>query len=250
MRKIPIFVGFDQREAAVYHTFCQSVIEHSTVPVSFHPLHGPMLNNFDGQRDGTNRFIYSRYLVPYLMGYEGWAIFADGDMVVTEDISKLWELRDWKKAVQVVKHDYKTKAPRKFIGTPIEADNVDYPRKNWSSVILFNCSHPSNRCLNIDMVSNGGPEFLHRFHWLNEDEIGEIPDSWNWLCGEYEPNDEANLYHYTLGAGGFESAADGDHADEWHKYFLDALEMIGEDPVDQVSRSAFRAPIEDLRVMK
>ena len=245
---IPVFVGFDQREAAVYHTFCQSVIENSSKPVAFHPLHGPMMDDFDGQQDGTNRFIFSRYLVPYLMNYEGWAIFADGDMVVTEDIAKLWELRDFGAAVQVVKHDYKTNSPRKFVGTPIENDNVDYPRKNWSSVILFNCGHPSNRSLTRDMVASGGPEFLHRFHWLNDDEIGTLPVSWNWLCGEFPKKPDANLYHYTLGSGGFKVAADGDHADEWHKYFINSIEMIGEDPVKQVSRSAFRAPKKELRV--
>ena len=129
---IPIYVGFDQREACVFHVFNQSVIQHATQPVAFHPLSTKMLD-FDGQQDGTNAFIFSRYLVPHLQNYKGWAIFADGDMHVNDDIVKLWELRDDKYAVMVVKHDYKTCSKRKYIGSPIENDNINYDRKNWSS---------------------------------------------------------------------------------------------------------------------
>ena len=91
---INIFVGYDPREACVYHTFCESVIEHASGPVSFTPLHSPMLNDFDGQQDGTNAFIYSRYLVPFLQDYTGWAIFVDGDMHVNADVYELID-RDW-----------------------------------------------------------------------------------------------------------------------------------------------------------
>src|SRR5688572_30347830 len=111
---IPLYVGYDPREAATYHTFCQSVLERSSVPVAFIPLHAPMLGNFDGQRDGTNAFIYSRFLIPYLQNYRGWALFADGDMACIDDIAKLWALRSehlFNKALCVVKHDYKTRFP-------------------------------------------------------------------------------------------------------------------------------------------
>src|SRR5688572_7905763 len=139
---VPLYVGFDPREAACYHVFTQSVIERASVPVSFIPLHGPMLNKFDGQKDGSNAFIYSRFLVPYLQNFNGWAIFADGDMVMLDDIANLWAMRSqfmFNKGVAVVPHDYKTKHPRKYIGTPMEAVNVDYPGKNRSSLILWNC---------------------------------------------------------------------------------------------------------------
>src|SRR5690606_36000298 len=93
-----------------------------------------------GQRDGTNAFIYSRFLIPYLQNYKGWALFVDGaDMIVKGDLAELWALRDKAKAVQVVKHDYRTKHPRKYVGTQMEADNRDYPCKNWSSVMVINC---------------------------------------------------------------------------------------------------------------
>ena len=114
---IKFVVGFDQRESVAYHVFCQSVIDHSSLPVSFLPL-SPALQSFytETHRDGSNKFIYTRFLTPYLMNYEGWAIFADGDMILMDDPAKLWALRDPTKAVQVVKHDYQTKASVKYLG--------------------------------------------------------------------------------------------------------------------------------------
>ena len=200
---LPIYVGYDPREACVYHTFCQSVIENAKEPVSFIPLHQQHLDGFDGQQDGTNGFIFSRYLVPYLNGFYGAAIFCDGDMIVNTDINELIDLMDPMYAVQVVKHDYKTKYPRKYIGSPIENDNVDYPRKNWSSVMIFNCGHPSNSILTPEFVAEAGGSFLHRFEWLNDTEIGELPLEWNWLEGEYPHNPDAKLIHHTLGSPGF-----------------------------------------------
>lgn len=186
-----------------------------------------MLSNFDGQKDGTNAFIYSRFLVPYLMGYEGFAIFVDGDMVVLDDIAKLWALCDPSKAVQVVKHDYKTKHPRKYIGTPMESDNVDYPGKNRSSVIIWNCGHPRNRILTREFVQEAGGQFLHRFAWLAESEVGELPAEWNALALEQDIS-LASLIHYTLGAPGFSHYALCDGANHWHRTKKDAMHMAGE----------------------
>jgi lipopolysaccharide biosynthesis glycosyltransferase len=227
MHAIPIYVGFDPREAACYHVWCQSVIARASLPVAFIPLHGPMLQNFDGQKDGSNAFIYSRFLVPYLSGYDGFAIFVDGDMACLEDIAKLWELCDPTKAVQVVKHDYKTKHPRKYIGTPMESDNVDYPGKNRSSVILWNCAHPRNRILTRELVSEAGGQFLHRFAWLADSEIGELPPQWNALALEQDVS-MASLIHYTLGAPGFAHYAKCDAADHWHRAKKAAMYMAGD----------------------
>ena len=145
---ITAFVGYDPREAAAYHVFCQSVIEHASVPVRFVPLHRPMLQNFDGQRDGSNAFIFSRFLIPELMNFSNeWVAFFDGDMVMREDIAQLWAQRSVNKALMVVPHAYETAHPRKYIGTPLESINVDYPRKNQSSVMLWNCGHYAHRIL-------------------------------------------------------------------------------------------------------
>jgi len=218
---IRIYVGFDPREAAAYHAFCQSVIDHASQPCAFIPLHKPMLEDFDGQRDGTNAFIYSRFLVPYIENYRGWALFCDGDMVVTDDIAKLWALRErfaFNKAVAVVKHDYKTKHDRKYIGTPMEADNADYPRKNWSSVMLWNCAHSANMRLTPEIVRESPGSFLHRFQWLSDDQIGELPAEWNALVGEQDAS-SASLLHYTLGVPGIPHYANCDGARHWHKSF-------------------------------
>ena len=120
-------VGFDQREAIAYHVFCQSVIDRASMPIQFLPLAENSLNQYkEIHTDGSNKFVYSRFLTPYLMNFSGWAIFADGDMVCQADIVELWSLRDTTKAVQVVKHDYKTKATKKYLGNK----NEDYPKKN------------------------------------------------------------------------------------------------------------------------
>lgn len=224
---VPLFVGFDPREAACYHTFCQSVLERSSIPVSFIPLHKSMLSGFDGQRDGTNAFIYSRFLVPYIQNYRGWAIFCDGDMVMMEDIAKLWALREqnlFNKAICVVKHDYKTKHPRKYIGTPMESDNQDYPGKNRSSVVMWNCNHYANMRLTPQLVTESPGSFLHRFQWLSDDQIGELPAEWNALSGEQDIG-AASLLHFTLGSPGFSHYKDCDGAHHWHKAFKSATHM-------------------------
>lgn len=210
--KISIVVGFDQREAIAYHVFCQSVIQNATNPVSFLPLAENALKDYkEAHGDGSNRFIYSRFLTPYLMSFDGWAIFADGDMVCQADITELWNLRDSSKAVQVVKHDYQTKASKKYLGNI----NENYPRKNWSSVILWNCGHPDNNVLTPEFIQSQPGSFLHRFSWLREDLIGELPLEWNWLAIEYPENLNAKLIHYTLGTPCFKDYAETSMSDKW-----------------------------------
>jgi lipopolysaccharide biosynthesis glycosyltransferase len=163
--------------------------------------------------DGSNHFIYTRFLVPYLMRFSGSAIFIDGDMIVRGDIAELWNLRDVYKDVQVVKHDYKTKMPVKYLG----AKNEDYPRKNWSSVILWNCGSFPNRRLTPEFIQKSTGSELHRFTWLDDERVGELPKEWNWLPDEYGPNPDAKLLHYTLGTPCFHEFAGTPQGDEWHK---------------------------------
>jgi len=191
-----IFVGFDPREAVAYHTFCQSVISTASVPVSFTPLALTMLHDYlETHTDRSNDFVYSRFLVPHLCGFSGWAVFADGDMICQRDIAELWAMRDERFAVMVAKHDYQTKFGKKYLGNT----NESYPRKNWSSVVLFNCAHPANRILTPDFVAQQTGAFLHRFSWLKDEMIGDIPLEWNWLVREYEDKPDAALLHYTIG---------------------------------------------------
>lgn len=217
---INVYSGYDAREEAGYHCFTSSLLEHATCPVTVTPLHLRMFRSFyaANNRDGSNAFVYTRFLIPYLQGYTGSAIFVDGsDMLLKADIAELWALRDLYKPLQVVKHDYKTKWPRKYLGTQMESDNEDYPKKNQSSVMILNCMHMSWRKLTPESVQKmTGPE-LHRFSWLAEDEIGELPKEWNWLVQEDGPNPDAKLLHYSIGVPLFPAHANSPHAADYDR---------------------------------
>ncbi len=216
MNFINIIVGFDQREAVAYHVFCQSILEKTSRPVRFIPLAVCSLPGYQEKHfDGSNAFTYSRFLCPYLMGFTGHVIYADGDMVCNADITELWDLRDPSKAVQVVKHDYLTKANTKYFSNR----NENYPRKNWSSVIIWNCQHSKNRRLVPDFIESKPGKFLHRFAWLEDAEIGDLPREWNWLATEYEINLNAKLIHYTLGTPCFNEYKKTEMAEAWHATF-------------------------------
>lgn len=221
---IPIFIGYDPREPVVYHVCCNSIIRHTTEPVCFYPLALNLLDGFyrEYHKDGSNDFIYTRFLVPCLMDFVGHAIYLDGDMLVTRDIAELWNQRSYMKAVQVVKHDYKTKAAKKYLGS----ENQNYPCKNWSSVILWNCGHYSNRSMTPEFIQKRTGAELHRFTWLPPDRIGELPREWNWLESEYPKNPDAGLIHYTLGAPCFPEYANTDTSDAWKSELRNCLTPV------------------------
>ena len=213
---INLFVGFDPREAVAYHVFCNSIIQNTSVPVQITPLVLSQLQEFNETHDDrSNDFVYSRFLTPYLTDFKGWAIFADGDMICQGDLKELIDMADPSKAVMVVKHDYQTKATQKYLGNI----NENYPRKNWSSVILWNCDHPKHKILTPDFVSKQTGKFLHRFSWLDDQDIGELPLEWNWLASEYRVNREAKLIHFTLGTPCFKDYKNSDMADIWYHYY-------------------------------
>jgi lipopolysaccharide biosynthesis glycosyltransferase len=211
---IPIFIGYDPRESIAFHVCSNSIIRHSSHPVSINPLALNILKDYEEKHtDGSNHFIYSRFLVPHLMEYKGWAIFMDGDMLLRDDIEKLWALRDETKAVMVVKHNYKTKMTEKYLGSK----NEDYPCKNWSSVILWNCGHRANKIITPEFIQSATGATLHRFTWLDENLVGQLPIEWNWLPDEYGANPRAKLLHYTLGTPSFHEFATTPMGDEWHR---------------------------------
>jgi lipopolysaccharide biosynthesis glycosyltransferase len=214
MQPIPIFIGYDPREAVAYHTCVNSIIRQASQPVAIIPLALNLFTDYtETHTDGSNHFIYSRFLVPHLMNYIGHAIFIDGDMIVRGDIAELWNLRRYDVDVQVVKHDYKTRMTEKYLGSR----NEDYPRKNWSSVILWNCQNPANKRLTPEFVEKATGAELHRFTWIKDERIGELPIGWNWLPDEFGANPDAKLLHYTLGAPCFHEFATTPQADEWHR---------------------------------
>jgi hypothetical protein len=213
LNAFPIYVGYDPREAVAFHVCVNSIIRHASIPVSIIPLALNTLPFYQEQHgDGSNAFIYSRFLVPYLNGYKGRALFVDGDMIFRADVAEVLPYLD-DMDVAVVKHDYTTKHPVKYLGNK----NENYPRKNWSSVILWNCER--HKMLSPEFVQGQKGSYLHRFQWVPDHRIGELPKAWNWLVGEYEHNENAKLLHYTVGVPAFEAYRDSDHSAEWWHEF-------------------------------
>ena len=208
---LKIFIGYDGVESVAYHTLVQSIMEYTTEPVSITPIKKSMLPMYTRERNSkqSNEFSFTRFLVPYLCNYKGHALFMDCDMMFTTDVAELWKLTDDTKSVQVAKHDYTPSTQVKYLG----AIQYPYPRKNWSSVMLFNCQ----RCklLTPYYVNNASPMDLHRFRWTNDNLIGELSFEWNHLVGEYPENPDAKIVHWTLGGPWFNETSDTEYADEW-----------------------------------
>ncbi len=210
---IRVFIGYDPREAAAFGVLSHSIHARSSMPVAITPL---MLSELKGiyrrARDPlqSTDFSFSRFLTPYLCGYEGWAVFMDCDMLVLDDIARLWALRDERYAVQVVKHEHVPKEQVKFLG----ATQTRYGKKNWSSVMLMNCAKCT--ALTPDYVNAASGLELHQFKWLASDElIGALPAAWNHLVGYDAPRRDASLVHYTIGGPYFAEYADCEYAREW-----------------------------------
>lgn len=234
---IRVAIGFDPREALAYHVCSQTIIDTCSEPVSIIPVHQRMLRGFVDHANGTNAFITSRYLLPAMLDFSGWVLFIDGDMTVCDDLARLWALRDPRFAVMCVPHEYRTQHPRKYIGTPLESANVDYPMKNWSSVMLVNCAHPANRVLTIDYVNAATSQHLHRMEWLGGEHIGTLPARWNVLSGEQPVPGSPGIIHHTLGVPGIEFYAMDDGAPAWHRAFLRATECADQDRLQMVERA-------------
>ena len=219
---INIFIGYDNKERVAYNVLSHSIIQNSTKPVAITPI---ALNNLkdDFVRERNNlsstEFSFSRFIIPHLMNYQGWALFMDCDMLMFEDIAELWRLRDDRYAVQVCKHDYEPKTDTKFLGQV----QTKYEKKNWSSFMLMNCKKCTQ--LTPDYVNKASGLELHQFKWLESDElIGDLPLDWNWLVGEYDYKPEAKNIHFTEGGPWFKSYENVDYADEWFKLFWETTE--------------------------
>lgn len=215
---IHLFCGYDAREAVGFHTFVASVIQRATVPVAIHPL------DAKGLPQGTNTFTFSRFLVPWLMGFKGRAIFMDAcDMLLLEDIAKLDDLFTPGKAVQVVRHDYQTRNPVKYVGTPMQSPNLDYPRKNWASVMLMDCGHPAWAGMTPGRIEQFRdiPTRLLGLKFMQDADIGWLPDSWNRLVDEGQPVEGAKVLHWTAGIPAFTHYRNAPGADLWHAQRVD-----------------------------
>ncbi|MCX7692433.1 glycosyltransferase [Tepidimonas taiwanensis] len=210
---IRLFIGYDPRESIAWHVLAHSIYARSSVPVSFVPLALSTLGGLMWRERSalqSTDFSFSRFLVPYLSGYEGWSIFMDCDMLVRDDISNLWALRDDRYAVMCVKHQHEPTETVKFLDAP----QTRYEKKNWSSVMLFN--NARCRALTPEYVNTASGLELHQFKWLaSDDEIGEIPAEWNHLVGYQPPRSGVKNVHYTLGGPYFREFADCEYALDW-----------------------------------
>ncbi len=222
---IRVCIGFDARETVAYHVLCHSIQRRASLPVAFIPIALSNLRDvFTRDLEGmqSTEFSFSRFLAPYLCGYEGWAVFMDCDMVCLDDIAKLWRLRDERYAAMCVKHDHQPKEATKFLGHRQSA----YAKKNWSSVMLLNCGRC--RTLTPDYVNTASGLELHQFHWLEkEDQIGELPPRWNHLVGYSEGMlEDQSLLHFTEGGPYFDAYADTKWADTWRAERDDMLKAV------------------------
>jgi hypothetical protein len=231
-KTLTVFLGWDSREQKAYDVARNSIWKRTQHPIQIIPLklqHLGMLTRPIEKRDGkmwcpiseapmSTEFAISRFCVPFLKD-RGWALFADCDIICWSDIKELFALADDKYAVMCVKHD--NGEPGTFFtqGVSLKMDGqlqTFYARKNWSSVVLWNCDHPNTKRLSLQMLNTLPGRDLHAFSWLNDEEIGELPQQWNWLVnvtpGEPE---KKGIWHYTLGGPWFEKYKDAPYSKDW-----------------------------------
>ena len=226
---LPVFIGIDGRERAAANVLIDSLIQNSSSLLAIHPLVTTQLQALGlyyrarNPKQSTD-FSFTRFLVPHLMRYQGWAVFMDCDMLCRGDITNLWAQRDDKFSVLCVQHDHQPRESCKFLGEV----QSSYPKKNWSSLMLINCS----RCaaLTPEYVNTASGLDLHRFHWLSGDhEIGAIQGGWNHLVDVQDPAlaEGSPLLHWTLGGPWFreQRTMGGQLAAEWFAARDDAFKL-------------------------
>tara|TARA_B100000424_G_scaffold145422_1_gene110656 strand:+ start:367 stop:1059 length:693 start_codon:yes stop_codon:yes gene_type:complete len=218
MRKI--FVGWDSREPIAYEVCKYSIQKHSPTAM-VNPLKQDLMRELGLywrpiDTKASTEFTFTRFFTPMMAGFKDWVLFCDSDFVFTTDVEELFAQADDRYAIMCVKHDYTPKNTRKMDGKV----QLQYPRKNWSSCMLFNAGHEKNKILTPDLLNHQTALYLHRMQWLDDDLIGELSCEWNWLAGWYEePEDgKPKAIHYTEGGPWFEDYRDCEYADVWNQY--------------------------------
>lgn len=226
-----IFIGYDDREPVAYHVLAHSIKRHTKEKVDIYPLKHRELREkglfmrpwridaykgiyYDAidDRPFSTQFSHTRFVVPALTAYDGWALFMDCDMLFTDDIAKLWQMREDKYAVMCVKHNHRSKTDIKMDNMP----QLNYKRKNWSSFMLMNCSHEKNKALTPELVSTKPGNWLHGLEWLDGEDIGHLPYNYNWIDGVSPVNKKKpSVVHYTEGGPWFENCKNVKYADLW-----------------------------------
>ena len=213
-----IFIGWDSREDIAFKVCEASLLKHTSVPLEITPIKQNELrekNLYWRDHDplSSTEFSFTRFLTPYLAGYKGWAVFMDCDFLWRGDVAALTDYMDGEKAVCVVKHNYNPPEKVKMDG----AVQTQYARKNWSSMMLINCEHPSVKKLTLEDVNRCTGLYLHRFQWLNNNEIGELPIAYNYLEGWHTKDDCPNpvAVHFTRGGPWFRDYMHVEYGNEW-----------------------------------
>ena len=227
-----VFIGFDPKETTAYHVLSHSIIRSASQPIQISALALRSLDKFmwrDRDPKQSTDFAFSRFLVPSMCNFQGYALFMDCDMLLRPgvDIAQIFNYASWTKAVSVCKHDYTPATETKMAGMGESGAAVSqsaYPMKNWSSVMLFN----NSRCrkLTPGFVNSASGLDLHQFRWLeDESEIGDIPLEWNWLVGEYDYSPAALNAHFTLGGPWLgREYTNVDYAQEWYEALDEMLQ--------------------------
>ena len=213
-----VYIGWDSREDIAYQVCKHSIKKYGdnieVKALKLHELKDRGLVTRPDDPKASTEFTFTRFLVPHLNHYTGWAAFVDCDFLFQTDANKLFELADDRYAVMVVKHDYAVHDGSAKMDGKVQ---TTYPRKNWSSLILFNCAHPQTRRLTPDVANRESGAYLHRFQWLDDAAIGAVPETWNWLEGwSAKPASGApNVVHYTRGGPWFADWQNVDYGDLW-----------------------------------
>ena len=209
-----IYIGYDSRHPIASKVCEYSLRKHSKdLDIELLKLSDLEQLYWREYKDQSTEFTYTRFLVPYLQDYNGWALFCDDDFLFLKDVKKIFKYADDKYAVMCCQHDYTPRAITKMLGKK----QVPYKRKNWSSLMLINCGHESVKNLDLSTVSEQSGKYLHQFEWLKPHEIGSIPRHWNWLVNWYKENDEdkPSALHFTEGGPWI---VDSEYKDLWLKY--------------------------------
>lgn len=214
---LKVYVGYDSREDIAWRVCRHSLRRHATFDVEIHPLRQPALRELGlytrpADPGSTTEFSLTRFLTPHIAAHDGWTLFVDCDVLFTADVATLTDGLDRRKALYVVQHDYTPRLARKMDGKSQSA----YPRKNWSSFMVFNGAHHDVKALTPAVVNSSAPSFLHRFEWTRDSEIGALPLEWNFLEGEYDrPATPPAAIHYTNGGPWFPNCQTVDFAELW-----------------------------------
>lgn len=216
---LKVFIGYDSREDIAYQVARRSLVRHTGSHVTVHPIRQTVIRELGLytrplDATATTEFSLTRFLTPYLAAqHDGWTLFTDCDFLFTADICGVLDGLDPTKAVYVVQHEYEPAHDIKMDGKK----QTRYPRKNWSSFILFNCGHPDVKALTPEVVNSVTPAFLHRFEWIqDQSHVGALALDWNFLEGEYpKPAQTPRVIHYTNGGPWFAEWRNVDYADLW-----------------------------------